>query len=120
MKIRADIAALIRAGRTDVEIVNELGYHRSTVYRARRALIDASLKASARIFAEELPTGRVAEYRPPRQPTSPAQAAANRAALEAALREDRASRRQAATVTTLPAYSDIHARRAQRPTRKAA
>ncbi|CAM5506821.1 hypothetical protein SANTM175S_07206 [Streptomyces antimycoticus] len=43
-----------------------------------------------RLYAEALPTGRVAEYRPSRMPTSPAQAAANRERLLAALRNEAA------------------------------
>lgn len=113
MKIRADIAALIHAGRTDVEIASELGCHRTTAHRARQALADASLQATARIFAEELPTGRVTEYRPASQPISPAQAAANRARLEAALREDRTTSR------LTPVYRHLHAAPAAN-TRKAA
>ncbi|MFF6847079.1 helix-turn-helix domain-containing protein [Streptomyces antimycoticus] len=120
MKIRADIAALIVEGHSDAAIAARVGCHRATVNRARNVMKQQSADPVERLYAEELPTGRVTEYRPQRQPTSPAQAAANRALLAEALREDRASRRQTATVTALPAYSDIHHRRAQRPTRKAA
>lgn len=87
MRVRADIAALIHAGATDGQIADQLGCHRTTAYRARRALAEASLNVVARIFTEELPTGRVRDYRPACMPTSPAQAAANRARLLAALRE---------------------------------
>jgi hypothetical protein len=90
VRIRADIAALIHAGLNDAQIADQLGYHRTTVNRARRAMTKVPLSPASRILAEELPTGQVAEYRPARMPTSPAQAAANRARLLAALSEEAA------------------------------
>lgn len=96
MRVRADIAALVRAGHTDAYIAVRLGCHRSTVNRARR-LMRPPGGLLQRLYAEALPTG-LAEYRPGRQPTSPAQAAANRARLAAALRAvpDTDTRRSAA------------------------
>ncbi|MEK9524064.1 helix-turn-helix domain-containing protein [Streptomyces venezuelae] len=73
MKIRPDIAALVRDGHSDASIALRLRCDRSTVGKTRRALT----KATAR---------QVDEYRPERMPTSPQQQAANRAALLAALR----------------------------------
>ncbi|MEU1908429.1 helix-turn-helix domain-containing protein [Streptomyces hygroscopicus] len=89
MKVRADIAALINAGLDDSQIARRVGCHRSTVNAARNALKRALAEPSARerLYAEALPTGQVRDYRPARMPTSPAQAAANRARLLAALNE---------------------------------
>lgn len=89
MKVRADIAALINAGLTDDQIARRVGCHRTTVNAARNILRRALAEPTTRerLYAEALPTGRVAEYRPARMPTSPAQAAANRARLLAALNE---------------------------------
>ena len=81
MKIRDDIAALVRAGHSDASIALRLGCGRGTANETRRAL--SSLD---RLYAEAAPTGQVRDYRPERMPTSPAQQAANRAALLAALR----------------------------------
>ncbi|MET9728468.1 helix-turn-helix domain-containing protein [Streptomyces zaomyceticus] len=81
MKIRDDIAALVRAGHSDASIALRLGCGRGTANETRRAL--GSLD---RLYAEEVPTGEVRDYRPDRMPTSPQQQAANRAALLAALR----------------------------------
>lgn len=87
MKVRADIAALINVGLTDDQIARRVGCHRTTVNAVRNALKRALAEPTAleRLYAEALPTGRVADYRPARMPTSPAQAAANRARLLAAL-----------------------------------
>ncbi|MEU1787058.1 helix-turn-helix domain-containing protein [Streptomyces sparsogenes] len=120
MKVRPDIVVLIAAGHSDDAIARRLGCHRSTVNRARNDLKRGVANPLERLYAEELPTGRVTEYRPQRLPISPAQAAANRALLEAALREDRVSRRRADAPIDLTAYSDLHARRTQQPNRKAA
>lgn len=87
MKIRADIAALIRAGHTNTSIAHRLHVHRDTVAKARRALQLPPAKRLERLYAEAIPTGRVKQYRPNRMPTSPAQQAANLARLTAALRE---------------------------------
>lgn len=87
MKIRADIAALIRDGHTDGYIAGQVGCHRVTVARARRAMRYPPAQALGRLYAEAVPTGRVREYRPERMPTSPAQQQANRERLAAALRE---------------------------------
>lgn len=83
MKIRADIVALIRAGLTDESVARRVGCHRSTVNRARRALDLPGAIPRGRIYAEDVPTGLPPAYR---TPTAPAQQAANRAALLAALR----------------------------------
>ena len=87
MRVRADIAALINEGHTDASIARRLRCRRSTVNRARMAMKLPPGGPLHRLYAEELPTGQVRDYRPARMPTSPAQAAANRARLLAALRE---------------------------------
>ncbi|WP_063752476.1 helix-turn-helix domain-containing protein [Streptomyces natalensis] len=115
MKVRSDIAALIAGGHTDAHIAHRLGCHRMTVYRARQAMARKLVDPQQRLFAEELPTGRVRDYVRWRQPITPAQAAANRRALEEALRPPPTAR-----VRDLTAYSDIHARRAERRTRRTA
>ncbi|GGU84449.1 hypothetical protein GCM10010275_19380 [Streptomyces litmocidini] len=80
MKIRTDIADLVTAGHTDASIARRLGCGRGTANETRRALA-----ALDRLYAEEVPTGQVRDYRPERMPTSPAQQAANRARLLEAL-----------------------------------
>jgi hypothetical protein len=89
MKVRADIAALIREGHTNAHIAHRLGCARSTVARARHALHLPPADALSRLYAEAVPTGRVKDYRPTdgRMPVSPAQQAANRERLLAALRD---------------------------------
>ncbi|MFD3535341.1 helix-turn-helix domain-containing protein [Streptomyces sp. NPDC058664] len=86
MKVRADIAALVRAGHSDASIARRLGCGRGTVNEVRRALRLPPADALGRLYAEEAPTGQVRDYRPERMPTSPAQQAANRERLLAALR----------------------------------
>lgn len=86
MKVRADIAALIREGHTDSNIAEHLGCHRTTVARARRALRYPPAHALSRLYAEANPTGRVKDWKPARMPTSAAQQQANRERLLAALR----------------------------------
>ncbi|MFD0078197.1 helix-turn-helix domain-containing protein [Streptomyces sp. NPDC127166] len=76
MKVRADIAALVRDGHSDDYVARRLYCDRSTVGKVRRVLRQAAAR-------------QVDEARPKRMPTSPAQQAANRAVLLAALREDR-------------------------------
>ena len=90
MKVRADIATLLREGHTNASMAHRLHCDPSTVARARRALQLPPADRLGRLYAEALPTGRVKDYRPDRMPTSPAQQAANRARLAAALREDAA------------------------------
>lgn len=85
MKVRADIAALIRAGHTDTHIAHQLGCHRTTAARARQALRYPPAQELGRLYAEAVPTGRVKDYRPDRMPTSPAQQRANWERLDAAL-----------------------------------
>ncbi|MET8377984.1 helix-turn-helix domain-containing protein [Streptomyces microflavus] len=87
MKIRADIAELIRQGHTNASIALRLGCAPTTVGRARQALRYPPADQLGRLYAEALPTGRVLGDRPTRVQTSPAQAAANRKALLAALSE---------------------------------
>ncbi|SCF61984.1 helix-turn-helix domain-containing protein [Streptomyces sp. Ncost-T10-10d] len=89
MKVRADIATLIRDGHTDESIAHRLGCNRATVARARQALRLPPADQLGRLYAEALPTGRVLSDKPTRAQTSPAQAAVNRQALLAALREPR-------------------------------
>jgi hypothetical protein len=85
MKVRADIATLIRDGHTNASIAHRLHCDPSTVANARRALRFPPADRLARLYAEAVPTGRtVAPVG--RLPLSPAQQAANRAALLAALR----------------------------------
>lgn len=83
--IRSDIAALVLAGHTDDHIARRLGCHRATANRHRRALL-RPVTAEERLLAEELPTVRVRDYDRRREPITPERAAANRAALAAALR----------------------------------
>jgi hypothetical protein len=89
MKVRADIAALLREGHTNSSIARRLYCDPSTVARARRALQLPPADHLNRLYAEAVPTGRVREYRPTegRMPLSPAQQAANRERLMAALKE---------------------------------
>jgi IS30 family transposase len=115
MKVRTDIAALIYDGHTDTHIARRLGCHRSTVHRARQTLERKLQDPQQRLYAEELPTGRVRDFDRRRQPTSAAQAAANRRALEEALRPASKAR-----VRDLTAYSELHARHAHNHARKAA
>jgi hypothetical protein len=89
MKVRADIAALIREGHTNASIAHRLGCHATTVARAREALRYPPADRLSRLYAEAVPTGQVRDWKPTdgRMPTSPAQQAANRDRLMAALRE---------------------------------
>lgn len=86
MKVRADIAALIREGHTDASIAHRLGCGRGTVWEVRRALRLPPADALGRLYAEAVPTGQVRGYKPEHMPTSPQQQAANQARLLAALR----------------------------------
>jgi hypothetical protein len=86
MKVRADIAALIREGHTNASIALRLRCDPTTVARARQALRLPPADTLGRLYAEAVPTGRVAAPTG-RLPLSPGQQAANRAALLAALRE---------------------------------
>lgn len=86
MKIRADIAALIRDGHSDTYIARQVSCHRATVGKVRRALPPTGDRLE-RLYAEAVPTGQVGEYRPGLMPVSPQRAADNRARLIAALRE---------------------------------
>lgn len=92
MKVRADIAALLRNGHTNASIARRLGCHPSTVARARQALRLPPADRLGRIYLEAVPSGRVKDYRPDgnRMPISPAQQKANRERLLAALRKDAA------------------------------
>ncbi|MFG3660275.1 helix-turn-helix domain-containing protein [Streptomyces sp. NPDC047706] len=90
MKVRADIAALIRAGHTNASIAHRLHCDRSTVARARRALDLPPADQLGRLYAEAVPTGRALKPPTGRLPLSPAQQAANRERLLAALRADAA------------------------------
>ncbi|MGW1160408.1 helix-turn-helix domain-containing protein [Streptomyces sp. NPDC002519] len=89
MKVRADIAALIREGHTNASIAHRLHCDPRTVSRAREALRLPPADRLGRLYAEALPTGRVKDYRPAdgRMPLSPAQQRANRERLLAALRD---------------------------------
>ncbi|WP_225811291.1 helix-turn-helix domain-containing protein [Streptomyces spinosus] len=85
MKIRADIAQLIRAGHTNASIARRLHCAPSTVARARQALRMPPADALHRLYNEAIPTGRVKTPTGP-LPLSPAQQAANRERLMNALR----------------------------------
>lgn len=89
MKVRADIATLIRQGHTNASIAVRLGCAPSTVARARAALRLPPADRLGRLYAEAVPA--LAPPPPARMPISPAQQAANRAALLAALREPAAA-----------------------------
>lgn len=92
MKVRADIAALIREGHTNASIARRLHCDPSTVARARQALRLPPADKLGRLYAEAVPTGRVRDWKPAdgRMPLSPAQQTVNRQRLLAALREDAA------------------------------
>ncbi|MGW7087587.1 helix-turn-helix domain-containing protein [Streptomyces sp. NPDC054871] len=92
MKVRSDIAALIREGHTNASIALRIPCAEETVARARRALRMPPADHLGRLYAEAVPTGQVRNYKPPagRMPMSPAQQAANRAQLLAALRGEAA------------------------------
>lgn len=90
MKIRSDIAALVRAGHSDASIARRLGCSRTTAWEARRALRLPPARTLGRLYAEAVPTGQVRDYRPDLMPTSPQQQAANQARLLAALRGEAA------------------------------
>lgn len=90
MKIRADIAALVREGHSDGSIARRLNCSKVTVNRVRRALRLPPATALSRFYAEAVPTGQVRDYRPGLIPLSPAQQADNRARLLAALRGEAA------------------------------
>lgn len=88
MKVRADIAALIREGHTNASIAHRLHCDPSTVANARRALRLPPADRLGRLYFEAVPTGRVRDWKPDgRMPTSPAQQQANRERLLAALRD---------------------------------
>jgi hypothetical protein len=88
VKVRADIAALIREGHTNASIAHRLHCAPSTVARAREALRLPPADRLGRLYEEAVPTGRVKDYRPPGgvMPLSPARQRANREQLLAALR----------------------------------
>jgi hypothetical protein len=92
VKVRADIAALIREGHTNASIARRVHCDPSTVARARQALRMPPADKLGRLYAEAVPSGRVKDYRPPAgwMPLSPDQQRANRERLLAALREDAA------------------------------
>ncbi|MFB7707956.1 helix-turn-helix domain-containing protein [Streptomyces sp. NPDC001940] len=92
MKVRADIAALIRRGHTDVYIAGQVSCHRTTVARTRRALRIPPAQPLGHVLAEAVPTGKVRDYRPAHglMPLSPEQQRANRELLLAALRGEAA------------------------------
>jgi hypothetical protein len=89
MRIRADIAALIREGHTNAHIAARLYCSPITVSRARQALRYPPAGVLGRLYAEAVPTGRVTAP-VGRLPLSPARQAANRATLLAALRDEAA------------------------------
>lgn len=92
MKIPANVVELLHQGFNNTEIAERLGVHKSTVAAARHRLGLPNAKrrrkvnSLERLYAEAVPTGTVRDYKPARMPLSPAQQAANRAVLLAALR----------------------------------
>lgn len=98
MKIRADVAELIHQGFNNAYVQKHCGVSGQHVTWARRRLQRPNAPerrhatAMERLYAEAVPTGRVRDYQPPsgRMPLSPAQQAANRATLLAALRGEAA------------------------------
>jgi hypothetical protein len=92
MRIRADIAKLIREGHTNASIAARLHCDKTTVGQARKALRLPPADLLGRLYSEAVPTGKVRDYRPADgfMPLSSAQQAANRAALLAALRGEAA------------------------------
>lgn len=107
MKIRADVAELLRQGFNNAEISRATGADRKTVARARELLDIPNTRARRpaspleRIYAEALPTGRVRDWKPAvRMPISPARAAANYAELGAELAAIARERRARRTTTT--------------------
>ncbi|WP_329131481.1 helix-turn-helix domain-containing protein [Streptomyces sp. NBC_01476] len=92
MNVRPAVAALVATGHTDSAIADQLGIHRTTAYRTRRRITDGHQTPLDRLLAEALPTGRIADYGPvPRRAWTPAEQAAHRAELLAALRPARPS-----------------------------
>jgi len=85
VKVRSDIAALIREGHTNVSIAHRLNCHATTVARVREALRLPPADTLGRLYAEAVPTGRVTAP-VGRLPLSSERQAANRATLLAALR----------------------------------
>lgn len=98
MKVRTDVAELLRQGFNNTEIAEQTGLHKRTIGEARRrlGLPNATRRRKPtnleRLYLEAVPTGRVKEYRPTdgRMPLSPAQQLANRERLLAALRDEAA------------------------------
>jgi hypothetical protein len=90
VKVRADIAALIREGHTNASIAHRVHCAPSTVARARQALRMPPADKLGRIYAEAVPTGRGAYRTAGAVPLSPAQQQANRERLLAALRDEAA------------------------------
>jgi uncharacterized protein (DUF433 family) len=82
MKIRDDIADLIRAGHTDTRIAHEVGCDRTTVHRTRQALRIPSVRVLDRLRAEEAPARIRNRYR---EPLTAEQKTANRELLAAAV-----------------------------------
>ncbi|MEU9444620.1 helix-turn-helix domain-containing protein [Streptomyces sp. NPDC048304] len=97
MNIQPVIAEHLRQGLNNSEIARRTGADRKTIARARQRLgvpnpagrrpTPRPATAKERLFAEALPTGRVRDYRPRVEPLTPAQQAANRERLLAALRD---------------------------------
>lgn len=85
MKIRADIAALLRQGHTNASIAHRLGCDPATVSRARQALRLPPADRLSRLYLEAVPTGRV-KAPTGALPLSSAQQQANRERLLAALK----------------------------------
>ncbi|MFE7111703.1 helix-turn-helix domain-containing protein [Streptomyces sp. NPDC057575] len=98
MRIRPDVAELMHQGFNNAYIQRHCGVSAQHVSWARSRLQMANAPerrdatALERLYAEAVPTGRVYDYQPPdgRMPLSPAQQAANRATLLAALRGEAA------------------------------
>lgn len=82
MRIRPEIAALIRDGHTDASIARRLHCRRSTVFYTRKALQLPNAQGLARMYAEGFPDGT---YGDGRRPWTPAEQLAHRMDLEAEL-----------------------------------
>lgn len=92
MNIRADVVELIRQGFNNEEIARHLNIDPKTAAAARARIGAANAPARRpatsleRLYAEQFPTGTVRDWKAAREPLTPAQQAANRATLLAALR----------------------------------
>lgn len=89
MKVRADIATLVREGLTNVEVAHLAGVHPATVAKTRRhlGLAPTTLDTTQlqRLYAEDAPTGTVHDYKHATRTLTPAEQARNRQILADAI-----------------------------------